>query len=71
MLRMFSVPPSAIGFPSSPVTETPTAALAAAGPTAAPAMAAEMASRAAQPLRVDVKRSSLFLDSWTVSRNTA
>ena len=61
MLRMFSVPPSAIGFPSSPVTVTLTAALAAAGAMAAAAMAAEAASRALQLLRLDVKRSSLPL----------
>ena len=59
MLRMFSVPPSAIGLPSSPVTVTLTAALAAAGAIAACAMAAEAASRALQLLRLDVKRYSL------------
>jgi hypothetical protein len=55
MLRMFSEPPSAIGFPSSPVTATDTAALAAAGAIAAAAMAAEAASRALQLLRLDLK----------------
>ncbi len=51
MLRMFSVPPSAIGLPSSPVTVTLTAALAPAGAMAPAAMAAETASRALQLLR--------------------
>ena len=55
MLRMFSVPPSARGFPSSPVIVTLTAALAAAGAIAAAAMAADAASRALQLLRLDVK----------------
>ena len=49
MLRMLSVPPSAIGFPSSPVTVADTAAWAAAGATAAAPMAPN-ASRAARPL---------------------
>jgi hypothetical protein len=51
MLRMLSVPASAIGFPSSPVTVTLTAALAAAGAIATAPMAAETASRALQLLR--------------------
>ena len=55
MLRMFSAPPSAIGLPSSPVTVTLTAALAAAGATAAAVMTADVASRALQLLRLDLK----------------
>ena len=45
MLRMFSVPPSATGFPSSPVTLMPTAALAAAGAMATAATAAVVAKQ--------------------------
>ena len=71
MLRMFSVPPSATGFPSSPVTVTLTAALAAAGAMAAAAMAADAASRALQLLRLDVKRCSLCLEVLCARRNTA
>jgi hypothetical protein len=56
MFRMFSVPPSGTGFPSSPVTVTLTAALAAAGAMAAAAIAAAAASRALQLLRWTVKR---------------
>ena len=62
MLRMFSVPPSAIGFPSSPVTLMLTAALAAAGAMAAAAIAAVAANRALRLLRCDVKRVSLCLE---------
>src|SRR2546423_7635612 len=57
MLRMLSVPPRAIGFPSSPVTVTVTA-LAPAGAMAPVAMAAETASRALRLVRYDVKRYS-------------
>jgi hypothetical protein len=58
MLRMLSVPPRAIGFPSSPVTVRPTA-LAPAGAMAPAAMAVETATRALRLLRYDVKRDSL------------
>ena len=51
MLRMLSAPASAIGLPSSPVTVTLTAALAAAGAIAALAIAADTTSRALQLLR--------------------
>jgi hypothetical protein len=49
------VPPSPMGFPSSQVTLTPTAAPAAAGAIAAAAMAVDAASRALQLLRLDLK----------------
>src|SRR4051794_26068834 len=51
MLRMLTAPPRAIGFPSSPVTVRPTAALAAPGVTTPATRAALTASRAARPLR--------------------